>query len=225
MPASLRIRVPIVGAAAFILVAVAAGSVVAGSNPPTLYACFNTSGAVAMATIPQCKLAGGGQLVGFNTSGPTGPAGPTGAQGLQGPTGPTGDTGPIGPTGAAGAAHAWSTTSTSVTVVAGVSVFPTTVTSLTLPAGTYVLQAAGQMRYQFGINNVATCTINAPGASATQDIDASNYTAQRSPYAMAATATLSSTTTVTVACTTPYTSNGPVLDDNSLIAIQVGGLN
>lgn len=229
MPAShLRIRVSLVGVASFALVATAAGAAVAGSNPPALYACFNSYGAVSMATVPQCKLTGGGQLVGFNTVGATGPAGPTGAQGPIGPTGPTGatgDTGPAGPTGVAGAAHAWSTSSTSVTVVAGVSVFPTTVTSLTLPAGSYALEATGQMAYRFGLNNFATCTINAPGATATQDIDASNYTAQRSPYALAATTTLSGTTTVTVDCSTAATSNGPVLDDNSFVAIQVAGVN
>ena len=47
-----------------------------------------------MATIPQCKLAGGGQLVAINTQGIPGPVGPTGASGATGATGPTGPTGP-----------------------------------------------------------------------------------------------------------------------------------
>jgi hypothetical protein len=91
-----RLRALLVGVAAFVLVSVAAGGTLAAStNPPTLYACFNTSGAVAMATVPQCKLTGGGQLASWSTvgvPGPTGPAGATGATGATGPTGPTGPT-------------------------------------------------------------------------------------------------------------------------------------
>lgn len=95
-----RLRAAAVAASAFALVAVAAGGTLAASTPTTLYACFNTSGAVTMSTTAQCKLAGGGQLVGFNTVGPTGPTGPTGATGSTGATGPTGATGSTGPSGA-----------------------------------------------------------------------------------------------------------------------------
>ena len=97
-----RLRAAVVGASVFALAAVAAGGAFASSNPPTLYACYNTSGQVAMSDIAQCKLSGGGRLVSWGTAqipGPTGPAGPTGASGL---TGPTGATGPAGATGLAG---------------------------------------------------------------------------------------------------------------------------
>jgi hypothetical protein len=99
MPASHpRFRALAVGVAAFALVSVAAGGTLAAStNPPTLYACFNTSGQVAMATIPQCKLTGGGQLAYWGTAGIPGPTGPQGATGAMGSTGPTGPTGPGGP--------------------------------------------------------------------------------------------------------------------------------
>lgn len=71
----------------------AAGSALAGSNPATLYACFDTYGNVRMSDAPQCKLSGGGRLVSWATvaaPGPTGPAGPTGVGGPTGPAGPAG---------------------------------------------------------------------------------------------------------------------------------------
>jgi collagen type VII alpha len=99
MPASLgRLRFAVFGASVFALAALAAGGTLAAStNPPTLYACFNASGQVAMATVPQCKLAGGGQLAYWGTQGVPGPTGASGA------TGPTGATGAVGPAGAGSA--------------------------------------------------------------------------------------------------------------------------
>ena len=99
MPASrIGARSLAVGVAAFALVAVTSGGTLAAStNPPTLYACFNTSGQVAMATVPQCKLAGGGQLAYWGTAGVPGPTGPQGATGAIGSTGPIGPIGPGGP--------------------------------------------------------------------------------------------------------------------------------
>jgi hypothetical protein len=92
-----RLRALVVGAAALALVTIGAGGTLAASTTPTLYACFNANGQVSMATIPQCKLAGGGQLAQINAAGVQGPTGP------QGSTGATGDTGPTGPTGPAAA--------------------------------------------------------------------------------------------------------------------------
>jgi hypothetical protein len=94
MPASRsRPRALIVGASALALLAIAAGGTFAASNPPTLYACFDTSGNVRMSASALCQLPGGGRLVSFNTIGPVGPTGPIG------PAGPTGMTGPVGPAG------------------------------------------------------------------------------------------------------------------------------
>ncbi len=94
-----RLRALVVGAAAIALVTIGAGGTLAASTTPTVYACYNANGQVAMAPIPQCKLSGGGQLVQINAAGIPGPAGPTGATGATGPTGPTGATGPSGPAG------------------------------------------------------------------------------------------------------------------------------
>jgi hypothetical protein len=95
-----RVRALVVGAAALALVAVGVGGTVAASNPPTLYACFNTTGAVSMSASNTCLLPGGGRLATITTAGAAGPAGATGA---AGPTGATGSTGPTGATGATGA--------------------------------------------------------------------------------------------------------------------------
>ena len=106
-----RIRALLVGAAAIALVTIGAGGTLAASTTPTVYACFNVNGQVTMATVPQCKLSGGGQLVQINAAGVPGPTGPPGAQGIAGPAGPTGPKGdagsagalgPTGPTGATG---------------------------------------------------------------------------------------------------------------------------
>jgi hypothetical protein len=100
-----RLRAAVVGASVFALAAVAAGGAIASSNPPTLYACYNTAGQVAMSDLNQCKLSGGGRLVSWGTAqipGPTGPIGPVGATGLTGPTGATGTAGATGPAGASG---------------------------------------------------------------------------------------------------------------------------
>ena len=90
------LRTLAVGAAVFALVAVAVaagGTLAASTNPPTLYACYNAYGQVAMGDLNTCKLTGGGRLVSWSTAGvpgptgPTGPIGPTGAQGAPGVSG------------------------------------------------------------------------------------------------------------------------------------------
>jgi hypothetical protein len=88
-----RIRAAAVGIAAMALLAVGVGGTFAASNPATLYACYNTTGQVALSDIAQCKLVGGGRLVSWSTAGVPGPTGATGATGAIGPIGPTGATG------------------------------------------------------------------------------------------------------------------------------------
>ena len=94
-----RVRALAVGAGVVSLVAVAAGGTIAGSNPATLYACFDAYGNVRMSDVAQCKLPGGGRLVYWGTTPVPGPTGPTGAAGATGATGPTGSTGPAGVSG------------------------------------------------------------------------------------------------------------------------------
>ncbi len=139
MPASLgRLRVAAVGISAFALVAVASGGTLAASNPPVLYACFNAYGQVAMGTTNQCKLAGGGQLVSFNTVGPTGPQGPVGPTGPSGPQGIQGPTGPQGATGPSGSSVTYATAVPTANVPQSQH---TKIAELSLPAGSYLLTA------------------------------------------------------------------------------------
>ena len=78
MPASRsRLRALAVGVSAFVLLAAGAGgSLAASTNPPTLYACYNTYGQVAMSDVNTCKLAGGGRLVNWGTAPVPGPRDP-----------------------------------------------------------------------------------------------------------------------------------------------------
>jgi hypothetical protein len=98
-----RARALLVGVAALALVAIGVGGTVAASNPPTLYACFDTSGNVRMSASNLCQLPGGGRLVSIATAGGVGPAGATGVTGPAGATGPLGASGPAGATGPLGA--------------------------------------------------------------------------------------------------------------------------
>jgi hypothetical protein len=91
-----RIRATAIAISVLALVGVGAGSTFAGSNPATLYACFDNYGNVRLSDKAMCQLAGGGRLVSFNTAGVPGPTGLTGATGPSGPTGPTGPSGANG---------------------------------------------------------------------------------------------------------------------------------
>lgn len=72
--------------------------------------------------------------------GPAGPTGPTGATGATGATGSQGPAGPAGPQGPAGGGEAWFTgENAQMTVPSDLS--RTVVRTLTLPAGSYVLEA------------------------------------------------------------------------------------
>jgi hypothetical protein len=116
-----RLRVAAVGVSVFALVAlVTGGTLAASTNPPTLYACYNVNGQVAMSDIPQCKLAGGGRLVNWTTVPAPGPTGPTGAIGPTGPVGPTGAQGEPG-TGT-GWMHGYSAENAPITVFTGPNV-------------------------------------------------------------------------------------------------------
>ena len=98
--------------------------------------------------------------------GPSGPAGPTGAQGPQGPAGlqgPKGDTGatglpgPQGSPGPAGTSQAWATAGSGITRV---GTEWTTVASLALPAGKYMIAATLRVAtYDTPATTLATCRL------------------------------------------------------------------
>jgi len=74
-------------------------------------------------------------------TGPTGPQGPQGPQGPAGPTGATGAPGPQGPQGPAGAVNIYNANDDSNGSPLTVGTTWTTIASLTLPAGSYWIQA------------------------------------------------------------------------------------
>lgn len=108
-------------------------------------------------------------------SGPTGQTGPTGSTGLTGPTGSTGPqggtgstglTGPTGNTGPAGATGPATLGTTyykqggySDTGSVDISGSGGTVISMALPAGSYVLAAAGVIENNDGDGQTATCNM------------------------------------------------------------------
>ncbi len=145
-----RLRALAVGVGAFALVVVAAGGTLAAStNPPTLYACYNTYGQVALSDVNTCKLAGGGRLVSWGTAPVPGPTGPQGATGVAGPTGP------VGPTGAPYAPTLVEWDFTVPECAAGVTPCPVTSTT-TFPAGTRLTPISGEILSISG-SGVLTC--------------------------------------------------------------------
>ena len=133
--------------AAFGLLAVA--SVAYATIPDssgTIHGCYAKSGGslrVIDATVTGCKS--GETSLDWNVQGQPGPQGPEGPAGPQGPTGPqgaigaTGPAGPEGPAGPAGTSHAYSATNGAASLNG-----MTTVQTLNLPAGDYLLWATGE---------------------------------------------------------------------------------
>jgi hypothetical protein len=97
----------------------------------------------------------GAELVG--AQGPAGPQGPTGA---TGPAGPTGPTGPQGPAGANGVGHAWVGSGSST-----INNSQITLASVTVPAGSYLIFARGNLTNDDGSVQEANCQINVNGTT------------------------------------------------------------
>jgi hypothetical protein len=111
-----------------------------------IYGCFNKSGGTLRVidnAVETCK-SNETQLT-WNEKGPTGPSGPAGPSGPSGAQGPVGATGPQGPTGPAGPSDAFVTSNNSFSATP----LPTTgvlvVKTLSLPAGSYVVNATANV--------------------------------------------------------------------------------
>ena len=104
----------------------------------------------------------------FNQTGPQGPAGPVGPQGpqgpqgLQGPQGTTGATGATGDTGATGPAGANGTSDAYIARSNGDDIMHlgADVVSVSVPAGTYVINAKTSLANDDGDNQTAICTLS-----------------------------------------------------------------
>lgn len=119
-------------AAVAALTAVAVGGIASADDPTTINACVQTrSGNVRIDT----SCTPGETPLSWNQTGPVGPQGPPGADGAAGPQGVSGPTGPQGPTGISHAVYSLHKAPVDVPSTPN----GTVVSSVALPAGTYVV--------------------------------------------------------------------------------------
>jgi hypothetical protein len=105
-----------------------------------------------------------------------------------------------------------------------VGALPVQVDGVSVPAGNYVVWATGQANQVEGSDNFATCDLVAGGTIATQAVRPNSDTV--AAYSLTGTTTLLSGGAIQLECVgTASATIGPVLRNNSLIAIQVDALN
>lgn len=155
-------------------------------------------------------------LLDWSQTGPQGPQGVQGPQGLQGPS---------------GSSHAYST----FNEVGQTQLAPNahTITSLTLPAGDYVVWATGSvvktgLINTTGSDNDVKCALNDPDDNAVtaSEAEANGLDYEDAvPYMLVATMSLPSGGTITVDCTTLTGTVNSEVDFNSLVATKVDAVN
>ena len=119
--------------------------------------------------------------------------------------------------------HAFATSAGTVAVPYGFS-SPVTVESLAVPAGSYVVWATGQANQLMGSDDYATCTLSGNGTIATQAMKPNSDMV--AGYALTGVTTMPSGGTITLSCIGDYSSSyGPLVENNSLDAIQVNAIN
>ncbi len=233
------------GAAAIIALAFTAGSVLTalGVPPPVTYsACVTSpipglppsiSSLIPHGTLynltsngtPTCR--GADQVISWNEqgpigpqgdTGPSGPTGPTGSQGIQGPSGPTGTTGSQGVPGISHAYTAALPYSSSSPVI--INNPGATVTSVSLPAGTYIILGTAIAHNRDGDPQPAQCDLGSLGFAEYVMLPESSSRVERT-VSVTGWATFDSTTTVNLHCST-YSGD---VSSASLVALQVGAVN
>jgi hypothetical protein len=139
---------------------VAGGGIASAAVPDAdgvIHACFDATSGQARIVDPKTgspKGCGKNEIaLDWNRQGPkgdqgeVGPQGPVGPAGSTGPAGPIGPSGPAGPTGPAGPAGTSAAKVVSASAVGlGASGF-TQVVAMSLPAGSWVIQATAQISY------------------------------------------------------------------------------
>lgn len=149
----------------------------------------------------------------------TGPQGPQGPQGIQGPQGPS------------GSSHAYS--DFDVSSYTALSPSSKTITSLTLPAGNYVVWATGSVVKSgylntTGSDNDVKCALDDPSNNAVtaSQAEANGLDYEDAvPYMLVDTMSLASSGTITVDCTTLTGSVSSEVDFNTLVATAVDAVN
>jgi hypothetical protein len=155
-------------------------------------------------------------------AGAMGPAGPAGANGPAGPTGPTGPTGATGPTGPIGPSNAYAA------ALGGGSADGSTLVSLSIPAGSYVLEAALREENLGGASAFVQCDLRVNGTGVSSSLNAMGPNGLPNLYvnsmALVGTTTLASTGTIIVTCSLTTGSNVAIFDVR-LVAIKVAALS
>jgi hypothetical protein len=139
---------------------VAGGGIATAAIPDSddvIHACYDaTSGQVRIVDSETGSPKGCGKneiALDWNHQGPKGDQGDVGPQGAEGPTGPVGPAGPGGPTGPAGPigpAGPAGSSAAKVVSATGVALGPSgfrQVVAMSLPAGSWVIQATAQITY------------------------------------------------------------------------------
>jgi hypothetical protein len=151
-------------------------------------------------------------------TGARGPTGAKGASGAKGPSGPTGRTGVTGPTGASGLSHGYSAF-TAFKDVTGGNVFPTTVASFAVQAGSYMIWAkvggpnSGDVHCSIVTANGTVASGSPAGPGLDTDL-----------VMMGSAASLPANTSISLECTT-NTTPAVTTGDDYLTAVKVSAVN
>jgi hypothetical protein len=159
--------------------------------------------------------------------GKTGPAGPRGPQGPEGPAGANGAPGAPGAPGANGAARGFFTQNTNFVDVPGTGV-ATTVLSLSLPAGSYVISGRATVNNNGAASNdQIACTLAAGAVSQTADhffLGANVATGESEDTSWTIAASLGAAGQATLRCTGQAGWSGNIIEP-AITAVQVTGVN
>ena len=213
--------------AALVLVPVA-GAALNRTEASTIHACYSkSSGVLRIAT--RCKSSE--RSLAWNTAGlrgKTGARGPAGAPGATGTAGTAGATGPAGPPGAAGATGPTGPSNAYAAPTGTGQADSSALATLSLPAGSYVVQAALRMVNQSAsANAIVSCSLKLNGNSFSGSLThVGGPNGGANPYDVAmpllGTTTLANAGTVTVTC---FSTTMVGLFDVQLVAIKVGALS
>jgi hypothetical protein len=95
---------------------------------------------------------------------------------------------------------------------------------MTVPAGNYVVWATGQANQVIGSDDYATCTLVGNGTLATQAMRPNSDTV--ASYSLTGVTSFSGSSTIELDCVGSTSATvGPVLRNNTLVAMRVDALN
>jgi hypothetical protein len=198
-----------------------------------IYGCYSKNGGLRVIDNSTSQCLPTETPLAWNQTGPQGPAGPAGTQGLIGPAGPQGAQGPIGTQGPAGPSHGYIARGGSFYAIN--SGFPVTLVTMTVPAGSYVIDATVPMRNST-IQTYDECTLlyspptGSPGPNSLSGpvADFVGFPSVADDFRTSTlmdAETFSTSTTINLSCFDLAGSNAAVANYPNLRATLVGTLN